>query len=399
MGKGKLRVFLGRGVPFGKGCSMFCIIRNYLKGLVLPLAKHRQTSPIPTSRQRSEWRVWRSRPRLARLQRTTGWRDRKTFSGGFCKSHSPADAGCWRRRTPSKPFDRAADAKKRDTWGTPRTCTPASAKRGRQTSTFTNYIWRAWSHGNSGTPLSNKPLEAFVRFMCLTILMCWLLNPCPGIATNLATPSCLATCPEACLAQFTLSHFLPSFPKNSMFSHYVPGAELPQGSLHLSRGCHQLDVAAATSSVAGCGRSNDPEVCVIKIEGLADRRFRTEVQQVESEMQQAFGIWGIWTKWNWNYQLHQSAVFTLLVSLLHPLYGASRFQWTNPLKCIQSQPKGCQHLASKDKGCPYAKWCASHQLEAMSSTKTNLGAQLGLRLIMWRDVSWLFALMHPRKQN
>ena len=37
----------------------------------------------------------------------------------------------------------------------------------------------------------------------------------------------------------------------------------------------------------------------------------------------------------------------------------------------------CQHLASKDKGCPYPKWCASHQLEATSSTKTNLGAQFG----------------------
>ena len=152
---------------------------------------------LPTFRQRSEWRAWHSGPRPARPQRTTGWRDRRTSSGGCCKSHSPADAGCWRRRTPSKPFDRAADAKKRDTWDTPRTCTPAPAKRGRQTSTFTNYIWRAWSHGNSGTPLSNKPLEAFVRFMCLIILMCWLLNPCPGIATNLVRPSWLATSPIA----------------------------------------------------------------------------------------------------------------------------------------------------------------------------------------------------------
>ena len=75
-----------------------------------------------------------------------------------------------------------------------------------------------------------------------------------------------------------------------MFSHYVPGAELPQGSLHLSRGGHQLDVAAATSSVTGCGRFNDPEIRMIQIEGLADRRFATEVQQLESEMQQAFGI-------------------------------------------------------------------------------------------------------------
>ena len=75
-----------------------------------------------------------------------------------------------------------------------------------------------------------------------------------------------------------------------MFSHYVPGAELPQGSLHLSRGGHQLDVAAATSSVTGCGRSNDPEIRMIQIEGLADRRFATEVQQLESEMQQDIGI-------------------------------------------------------------------------------------------------------------
>ena len=79
-----------------------------------------------------------------------------------------------------------------------------------------------------------------------------LLNPCPGIATNLRTPSWLAT-----------SHFLLSFPKNSMFSHHVPGAELPQRSLHLSRGCHQLDVAAATSSVTGRGGFNNPKVCVI----------------------------------------------------------------------------------------------------------------------------------------
>ena len=82
---------------------------------------------------------------------------------------------------------------------------------------------------------------------------------------------------EACLAQFTLSHFLPSLPKNSMFSHHVPGAGLPQGSLHLSRGGHQLDVAAATSSVTGCGRFNDPEIRMIQIEGLADRRFATEI--------------------------------------------------------------------------------------------------------------------------
>ena len=67
----------------------------------------------------------------------------------------------------------------------------------------------------------------------------------------------------------------------------VPGAELPQGSLHLSRGGHQLDIAAATSSVTGRGRFDDPEVCVIQIEGLAERRFRTEVQ-LGSEGLQAF---------------------------------------------------------------------------------------------------------------
>ena len=107
---------------------------------------------------------WRSRPRLARPQRTTGSRDRRTSSGDCCKSHSPADAGCWRRHTPSRPSDRATDAKKRDTSGTPRTCTPAPAKHGTQTSitACNNYvnIWRVCSHGNSGTPLSNKPLEA-----------------------------------------------------------------------------------------------------------------------------------------------------------------------------------------------------------------------------------------------
>lgn len=86
------------------------------------------------------------------------------------------------------------------------------------------------------------------------------------------------------------SNHVVSFPKNSVFFHHVPGAELPQGSLHLSRGGHQLDVAAATSSVTGCGGSNDPEIRMIQIEGLADRRFRTEVEQLESEMQQAFGI-------------------------------------------------------------------------------------------------------------
>ena len=42
--KGKLRLFWGEAFPLGKGCSMFCIIKNYLKnlkGLVLP-AKPRQ---------------------------------------------------------------------------------------------------------------------------------------------------------------------------------------------------------------------------------------------------------------------------------------------------------------------------------------------------------------------
>ena len=62
---------------------------------------------------------------------------------------------------------------------------------------------------------------------------------------------------------------------------------MPQRALHLSRGGHQLDIAAATSSVTGCGGFDDPEVCVIQIEGLADRRFRTEVQ-LGSELQHAF---------------------------------------------------------------------------------------------------------------
>ena len=67
----------------------------------------------------------------------------------------------------------------------------------------------------------------------------------------------------------------------------VPGAELPQRALDLSRGCHQLDIAAATSSMTGRSGFDDPEVCVIQIEGLADRRFRTEVQ-LRSEGLQAF---------------------------------------------------------------------------------------------------------------
>ena len=60
----------------------------------------------------------------------------------------------------------------------------------------------------------------------------------------------------------------------------------------------------------------------------------------------------------------------------------------------------CQHLASKDKGCPYPKWCASHQLEATSSTKTNLGAQFG-SAIMWRDVFRFFQTLcsQAKKQN
>ena len=62
-----------------------------------------------------------------------------------------------------------------------------------------------------------------------------------------------------------------------MSSQSAPGAELPQGALHLGRGGHQLDVAAATSSVTGCGRFNDPEIRMIQIEGLADQRFATEI--------------------------------------------------------------------------------------------------------------------------
>ena len=39
--------------------------------------------------------------------------------------------------------------------------------------------------------------------------------------------------------------------------------------------------------MTGCGRFDDPELCMIQIEGLADRRFRTEVQ-LGSERLQAF---------------------------------------------------------------------------------------------------------------
>ena len=67
----------------------------------------------------------------------------------------------------------------------------------------------------------------------------------------------------------------------------VPGAKLPQRALHLSRGGHQLDIAAATSPMTGRSGFDDPEVCMIQIEGLADGRFRTEVQ-LGSERLQAF---------------------------------------------------------------------------------------------------------------
>ena len=106
----------------------------------LPTLAPTATYWTPTSRQRSEWRVWRSGPRPARLQRTTWWHERRTSSVGCCKFHSPADAGCWRRRTPSRLSDQATGAKKRAASGTPRTCTPAPAKRGTQTSTATSDV-------------------------------------------------------------------------------------------------------------------------------------------------------------------------------------------------------------------------------------------------------------------
>ena len=87
-----------------------------------------------------------------------------------------------------------------------------------------------------------------------------------------------------------VAHFIIFSPMFSQKLHVfppVPGAELPQRALHLSRGGHQLDVAAATSSMTGRSGFDDPEVCVIQIEGLADWRFRTEVQ-LGSEGLQAF---------------------------------------------------------------------------------------------------------------
>ena len=55
--------------------------------------------------------------------------------------------------------------------------------------------------------------------------------------------------------------------------------------------------------------------------------------------------------------------------------------------CSAGDKKRC--LASKDKGCPYAKWCASHQLGAMSSTKTNLGSEFGFVNHTYQSVSSL----------
>ena len=87
----------------------------------------------------------------------------------------------------------------------------------------------------------------------------------------------------------------------------MPAAKLPHRALHLSRGGHQLDVAAATSPMTGRGGFDDPEVCVIQIEGLADRRFRTEVQ-LGSEMSQAFRMGtSNETEVGFNGQIHSSA--------------------------------------------------------------------------------------------
>ena len=87
----------------------------------------------------------------------------------------------------------------------------------------------------------------------------------------------------------------------------MPAAKLPHRALHLSRGGHQLDVAAATSSMTGRGRFDDPEVCVIQIEGLANRRFRTEVQ-LGTEVQQAFEMRNsMEIEAGFNGQIHSSA--------------------------------------------------------------------------------------------
>ena len=45
-------------------------------------------------------------------------------------------------------------------------------------------------------------------------------------------------------------------------------AELPQRSLHLSRGGHQFHIAAATTTVPSGGGANQPEIRVVQIEGL-----------------------------------------------------------------------------------------------------------------------------------
>ena len=87
----------------------------------------------------------------------------------------------------------------------------------------------------------------------------------------------------------------------------MPATKLPQGSLHLSRGGHQLDIAAATSAMTGRSGFDDPEVCVIQIEGLADRRFRTEVQ-LGTEVQQAFEMRNsMEIEAGFNGQIHSSA--------------------------------------------------------------------------------------------
>ena len=107
-----------------------------------------------------------------------------------------------------------------------------------------------------------------------------------------------------------VAHFIIFSPMFSQKLHVfppVPGAELPQGSLHLSRGGHQLDIAAATSPMTGRSGFDDPEVCMIQIEGLADRRFRTEVQ-LGSEMSQAFRMGNSnETEAGFNGQIHSSA--------------------------------------------------------------------------------------------